>query len=107
MDERLEIGDEFKDLDLAAATTGTWVSDLVIPKGIDDGASDGALHIDGDSSHDAKFTVDRTRYNLAVVKHDPRVLAPRPEPAPVILNALLSAPQFEISTRPGPVISTG
>jgi len=29
-----------------APDTGTWVSDLIIPKGIDDGATDGALHID-------------------------------------------------------------
>lgn len=71
--ERLEIGSQWKDLDIPALTAGSLVSDLNIPTTLTDFAADGAIHVEPDANNEVSIANDITRHKQAIVVHDPHI----------------------------------
>lgn len=74
-EDRILLGNQYHDIanntNLPTVDTGTAVTDLNIPDHIDEGiCSDGAQHIDLDSSHEAQITFNQDSVNQAVVLHE-------------------------------------
>jgi len=71
---RMTLGNQYKDLVMAAPTTGTEVTDLVIPYDLssDGFASDGARHLE-DSSQEIDTTIDIDRIGHKQVAHNWRI----------------------------------
>lgn len=71
---RMALGDQYKDLVMAAPSTGSEVTDLVIPFDLssDGFAADGARHLEMVAAELA-FTADRARIGHTTVIHDPLI----------------------------------
>jgi len=71
---RMTLGDQYKDLVMAAPTTGSEVTDLVIPLDLssDGFATDGGRHLEM-ASDEIEYTVDENRIGHVEVLEDPPI----------------------------------